>query len=240
MSAPFMPPLVRVPSAARAVLFIVLLGTPTAAGAADLELQAGASVAPAEPPAQEQWALSTGLLFVTPGIGLAGLAGGVGGLYGLSPVRPGISAERRLSDPLWLLARLSGSYAQSHHDGDASEAWSVDVAAGVRWVLTSPDAPVDVSTTALIGVGHSASRSPMATDGTRARSTAVTGSLGLTVARELVGGLSLAASVTALSASWATSSADLYDAELEPYSATSESFALSIPVTPRLELRYEF
>jgi len=200
----------------------------------------------AQPPVAEHepaWSIGAGLTL-----------GQVGGLFSLNSLSsltslttfaPGASVflEHRSGPRSFLLLDLSGAYQSNHlESGSTGNARQRSLAAdiGLRYLLTAPDALVDVSVLAL--VNGSLSDSTSSSSGGLSSvlvgqsQWSVGASAGLVVERKLVPGLFVRISTPVVYASNSRSKTDYVSMD----SVVMSGFGVGLQLAPRLELRLAF
>jgi len=232
-------------------LLAILLLVP-AAGLAQTQpaprVEAAEAAQPAAPAAQPLWSIGAGFTWTY----VYAISGAVSlGFPASSAGVPVVNAslERRLSDRSWLSLGLSGAVYRRRMDAPPAGAFGmvrddggqIYLTAGIRQVLTGPQAPVDFSLLALAEVGYaSADQGWVESTGVEASRDLTTwllgASLGLAVDRELTPGLSVRVATPLLGVgySWTRTVPD----GGQPVEGSDLSARLII--APRLELRLAF
>ncbi len=163
-----------------------------------------------------------------------------------------VSLERRVGERTWLAVGFAGSF-ESRSGGDyppylnvsSTRAAGVALSAGLRFPITRPAAPVEVSLLALGELGYSTTRieysAAIANAIDDAYAVSAGASLGLAVERELLDRLAVRIATSILRASWSYA----HDAGIaNPLSfvpaAHVNSFAVGVNLVPQLELRLAF
>jgi hypothetical protein len=186
-----------------------------------------------EPP---NWSLGAGIDFSGPQLG----GQGVGGLASATTdPRMSVMLERRVAEPLWLLMKLSGSYARhrelSTTSGQpASRTYAGAGALGVRVVFT-PDEPFQVSMFSTLGL--SLGRSTL--DQSKARSWAAAMQLGLALDRELIENLGVRLATVLATASYARSDYEQLQGGVLT-NTSSDGWGAAVTLSPSIELRFSF
>ncbi len=200
---------------------------------------------PAPEPEDEarDWTIAAGIEAGMPGIGGAGV-----GASPLSMGGPTFLVERMLGDTVAVVGRLHGGWARNHQEIDDHqqqsevESLGVGAAVGLRWILT-PEAPLVVSTLALVegGWAQTSFSSEQGRDDTYAWQAAA--ALGLGLDRELVPGVGLRMDVAIVEAGYYTAHA-LWSAA-DPSAGTDQDQHLvgwfgGFALRPTFALRYSF
>ena len=165
------------------------------------------------------------------------------------PVLPAVTAslERRLGERTWLVLGVFGAVGRQRQDVppggfglSQDDATQLFVNAGVRWIVTVPGAPVDVSFLGLLEGGGAGWDQAVVSAGaeTQLKTTAwrVGASIGIAIDRELTRGLSLRVATPLLGASYAWTRAE--PAGQPPQEGSD--FSVAAVIAPRLELRLAF
>jgi hypothetical protein len=185
------------------------------------------------------WSIGAGLTF-----GQGGLSS-LSSLTGLTTLAPGVSAfvEHQRGPRSFLVLDLSAAYQSSQYGSGSTghvRRRSVSADIGFRYLLTAPDAVVDVSVLALVNGGLSDSVSTVSGSlssqvlGLTQWNLGVSG--GFVVERKLVPGLFVRISTPVLYASYDRGKADYADLN----TVTTSGFGVGLRLAPRLELRLTF
>jgi hypothetical protein len=155
------------------------------------------------------------------------------------------SLERRLADASWLVLGLNGALSDARHDplpggsgSTRSRTQQLTVDLGLRRVLASPGALVDVSILGLVEAGYGSSRLDVggASEEDQGSSVWIAGAtVGLALDRALSPGLGLRVATPLAGAWWQQTRQELSGAVVR-----GRSINAAVYLAPRLELRLAF
>jgi len=190
------------------------------------------------------------------GIALGGPSAGIGVPTGSDPSLS-LMLERRLTRPLWLMAKAIAGYSTTDQAGATFGTTTelppihgttalVGGALGVRYVFT-PDAPFQFSTFTTVGASHQGSgyapkgKTP-GFEGAKydASNNTVAAQLGIAIDRELIEGLGLRLSTIVGYAGWSKATQEVDLGPGEPKKQESEGFLGGVTLAPSIELRFSF